>query len=81
MRGLEKRLSALVREVHSQNGGKGRHGRIGKREVEEMLVSSLQAGARSAGRGVVTGLAWTAMGGATLNIESSKIRHCVAALS
>lgn len=75
VRGLEKRLSALVRNAILQmvEEGKARI-RLGKREVERILGQApFRADKTLRGKGVVTGLAWTAAGGATLSIESSKI--------
>ena len=75
VRGLEKRLSALVRaSILKMMEEETARERIGKREVEEILGQARFRPERAQrGRGVVTGLAWTAMGGATLSIESSKI--------
>jgi ATP-dependent Lon protease len=75
VRGLEKKLSALVRasilEMVEESSPRIR---IGKREVEAILGRPKFKVERALrGKGVVTGLAWTAMGGATLSIESSKI--------
>ena len=75
VRGLEKRLSTLVRSsiLKIVEEG-GQRVRIGKREVESILGQPRFRTERALrGKGVVTGLAWTAMGGATLSIESSKI--------
>ena len=75
VRGLEKKLSALVRAsiLRMVEEGSPRI-RIGKREVETILGRPKFKVERALrGKGVVTGLAWTAMGGATLSIESSKI--------
>ena len=48
--------------------------RLGKRDVSELLGQERYRTERPLrGRGVVTGLAWTANGGATLAIESSKV--------
>ena len=75
VRGLEKRLSSMVRASILQMVEEDtKRVRIGKREVEEILGQARFKPERAQrGRGVVTGLAWTAMGGATLSIESSKI--------
>ena len=75
VRGLEKRLSSLVRaSILKMVEEDIKRVRIGKREVEEILGQARFKPERAQrGRGVVTGLAWTAMGGATLSIESSKI--------
>jgi ATP-dependent Lon protease len=75
VRGLEKRLSSLMRAAIMQLvEGDHTRIRIGKREVEQMLGQPTFKPERALrGKGVVTGLAWTAMGGTTLSIESSKI--------
>ena len=75
VRGLEKRLSALVRNAILQMVEEGEARiRLGKREVERILGQApFRADKTLRGKGVVTGLAWTAAGGATLSIESSKI--------
>ncbi|MEL0307742.1 MAG: S16 family serine protease, partial [Halieaceae bacterium] len=75
VRGLEKKLSALVRASILEMVEHGtQRTRIGKREVEGVLGRPRFKAERALrGKGVVTGLAWTAMGGATLSIESSKI--------
>ena len=66
VRGLEKRLSALVRaSILKMVEEDTKRVRIGKREVEEILGQARFKPERAQrGRGVVTGLAWTAMGGA-----------------
>ena len=75
VRGLEKRLGTLMRASILDIVDKGvDRVRIGKREVENILGQPrFRADRPSRGKGVVTGLAWTALGGATLSIESSKI--------
>ncbi|MDP7408310.1 MAG: endopeptidase La [Luminiphilus sp.] len=75
VRGLEKRLSSLVRAfILKMVEDDTKRVRIGKREVEDILGKARFKPERAQrGRGVATGLAWTAMGGATLSIESSKI--------
>jgi ATP-dependent Lon protease len=48
--------------------------RVGKKDIEDLLGKPpFQADKPVRGLGVATGLAWTAMGGATLPIESSQI--------
>lgn len=48
--------------------------RIGKRDIDDLLGQPLfQTEKPQRGIGVATGLAWTAMGGATLPIESSRV--------
>lgn len=75
VRGLEKRLGKLMRaSILNIVDNDVERIRIGKREVEDILGQPKFRAERPArGKGVVTGLAWTAMGGATLSIESSKI--------
>jgi ATP-dependent Lon protease len=75
VRSLDKQLAALVRKaiVRMLDQNEKRF-RIGKREVAELLGQPMFRHDRPLrGRGVVTGLAWTALGGATLPIESSKV--------
>ncbi len=75
VRQLEKQLAALIRKsVVRIVDGEVERVRLGKREVTEFLGQPRYRNERPArGRGVVTGLAWTAQGGVTLAIESSKI--------
>ena len=75
VRQLEKQLAALIRKsVVRIVDGEVERVRLGKREVTEFLGQPRYRNERPVrGRGVVTGLAWTAQGGATLAIESSKI--------
>jgi ATP-dependent Lon protease len=75
VRNLDKQLGRLARRAVVQVVG-GERGpiRIGTRRVAEVLgkpVFRREASLR--GVGVVTGLAWTALGGATLSIEASRI--------
>lgn len=75
VRQLEKQLASLVRKsiVKMLDDGIDRV-RLSKKEVVELLGQPRFKNERpTRGRGVVTGLAWTANGGATLAIESSKI--------
>lgn len=75
VRNLEKQLNRIIRKaiVHMLEDDVERV-RVGKREVEEYLGKPLFTRERPArGVGVVTGLAWTAMGGATLTIECSRV--------
>lgn len=75
VRSLEKRLSRIMRKSivsFLRNGEKRR--RIGKKDIEELLGKPpFQTEKPQRGIGVATGLAWTAMGGATLAIESSRV--------
>jgi len=75
VRQLEKQLASLIRKsvVRMVDEGLSRV-RLGKREVSELLGQPRYRNDKpTRGKGVVTGLAWTAHGGATLVIESSKI--------
>lgn len=75
VRNLEKQLNRIIRKaiVHMLEDDVERV-RVGKREVEEYLGKPLFTRERPArGVGVVTGLAWTAMGGVTLTIECSRV--------
>jgi ATP-dependent Lon protease len=75
VRNLEKRLSTLVRKavVRLVEGEKGPI-RIGGKDVESYLGKPLFQRERPlTGIGVVTGLAWTSMGGATLNVEATLV--------
>ncbi|EED36619.1 ATP-dependent protease La [Luminiphilus syltensis NOR5-1B] len=75
VRSLEKQLAKLIRKsIVRIVDGESEKVRLGKKEVGEMLGQPrFRTEKPSRGRGVVTGLAWTAAGGATLAIESSKI--------
>jgi ATP-dependent Lon protease len=75
VRQLEKQLAALIRKsIVSMVDGEVDRVRLGKRDVSELLGQARYRTERPLrGRGVVTGLAWTANGGATLAIESSKV--------
>ncbi len=75
VRQLEKQLSSLIRKsiVRMVDDDLDKV-RLGKKDVSEMLGQPhFRNDKPLRGRGVVTGLAWTANGGATLAIESSKI--------
>ena len=75
VRGLEKRLSSLVRKsvVRLLGEPKARL-RIGRAEVEKLLGAPVFAKEKQLrGVGVVTGLAWTSMGGATLPVEATRV--------
>lgn len=75
VRGLEKQLSRIIRKVAVQFvTGKIKKLNIGGKHVEEFLGKPFfQREKPFSGVGVVTGLAWTALGGVTLNIEASRI--------
>jgi len=75
VRQLEKQLASLIRKsvvlMVDENLDRTR---LGKREVIAFLGQPRYRNDKPArGKGVVTGLAWTANGGATLVIESSKV--------
>ena len=75
VRNLEKQLARIMRKsiVHMLDSGEDKL-RVGKKDIEDLLGKPLfQAERPVRGLGVVTGLAWTAMGGVTLTIESSRI--------
>jgi len=77
VRNLEKQLGRIVRKAAVklvEDGKDGKPIKVGAKTVEDWLgkpgFRNLRPGA---GIGVVTGLAWTAMGGATLDVEASRI--------
>jgi len=75
VRNLEKQLGRIIRKavVRLVRGTKGPI-RIGINTVEEYLGKPrFQKERPITGVGVVTGLAWTAMGGATLDIEATLV--------
>lgn len=75
VRNLEKQLGRIVRKavVRIVGGEKGPI-RVGPQAIEEMLGKPFFHKERPIGGvGVITGLAWTAMGGATLNIEATLV--------
>ncbi len=75
VRTLEKQLARIMRKsiVRLLEGGEDKM-RIGKKDIDELLGKPpFQPDKPLRGLGVATGLAWTAMGGATLAIESSQI--------
>jgi len=75
VRNLEKQLARIIRKsiVDLLEGGEQRL-RIGKKDIETLLGQPVFHSEKLLrGPGVATGLAWTAMGGATLAIESSKV--------
>lgn len=75
VRGLEKWLNRIIRKAAVKFvTGKTRKLRIGTRQIDDYLGQPLfQREKPFSGVGVVTGLAWTAMGGATLNIEATRV--------
>ena len=75
VRQLEKHLAALIRKsiVQLVDGDVPRV-RLGKKDIAGLLGQPRYRNERPLrGKGVVTGLAWTAHGGVTLAIESSRI--------
>jgi ATP-dependent Lon protease len=75
VRNLEKQLGRIVRKVAVKLVKKpASELRIGRREVEDYLGPPVFKRERPRSSiGVVTGLAWTALGGATLSVEASRI--------
>ncbi|HND13350.1 MAG TPA: endopeptidase La [Pseudomonadales bacterium] len=75
VRTLEKRLAALVRKsVVKLLDDPAARLRIGRAEVEQMLGAPVFTKEKPLrGVGVVTGLAWTALGGATLPVEATRV--------
>ncbi len=76
VRNLEKQLKRIIRKavVKLLQGPDTLKIRIGKTEVEEYLGPPMFRQERMiSGVGVVTGLAWTSMGGATLPIEATRV--------
>ncbi|BAN35302.1 PIM1 peptidase [Sulfuricella denitrificans skB26] len=75
VRNLEKQLGSMVRKaVVKIVGGEEQPIRLGVDEVEEYLGKPVFIPEKPiTGIGVVTGLAWTAMGGATLSIEATLV--------
>ncbi len=75
VRNLEKQLGRIVRKgvVRLVEGEKGPI-RVGPRNLEEYLGKPFFHKQKPIGGvGVITGLAWTAMGGATLSIEATLV--------
>ena len=75
VRGLEKQLGRIVRKaVVKVVGGETRPIRVGPTNLEEYLGKPFFHKEKLLGGvGVVTGLAWTPMGGATLSIEATLV--------
>ena len=75
VRTLEKLLARIIRKAAVQFvRGEKRKLSVGSRQVEEFLGKPVfQREKPFSGIGVVTGLAWTALGGATLNIEATRV--------
>lgn len=75
VRGLEKSLKKLIRKIAVKLiSGKKTSFNIGIKDIKQHLGNPLfDSETPIKGVGTVTGLAWTAMGGATLSIESSLV--------
>ncbi len=75
VRGLEKQIGRLVRKaVVRFAGGAVEPVRVGVTEVEDYLGKPVfDREQRLSGVGIVTGLAWTALGGAILSIEATRV--------
>ena len=75
VRSLEKQLGRVVRKaVVDIVDGADSPIRIGTKQVEEYLGKPVFVPERPlTGVGVATGLAWTAMGGATLSVEATRV--------
>jgi len=77
VRNLEKRLGQIARKavVKILNGAKPPI-RVGVKNLEEYLGKPLfRAEKPQVGVGVVTGLAWTPLGGATLDVEATRVHQ------
>jgi ATP-dependent Lon protease len=75
VRTLEKQLARIMRKsiVRLLESDEEKL-RVGKKDIDDLLgMPPFQADKPLRGLGVATGLAWTAMGGVTLAIESSQI--------
>jgi len=75
VRNLEKKLGRIVRKVAVRYvQGEQAPVKVGVKELEAYLGKPIFHGERTiTGIGVVTGLAWTAMGGSTLSIEATRV--------
>jgi ATP-dependent Lon protease len=75
VRTLEKQLARIMRKsIVRLLDAKESKLRVGKKDIEVLLGKPLFQPERPLrGLGVVTGLAWTSMGGATLPVESSRV--------
>ena len=75
VRNLEQLLARIMRKsIVGFVKGKEDKRRIGKKDIDDLLGKPLfQTEKPQRGVGVAMGLAWTAMGGATLPVESSRI--------
>lgn len=77
VRGLEKCLNKIIRKAAVQIIRKKKTPiRIGIKQLEDYLGKPVfHAERKMSGIGIVTGLAWTAMGGATLSIEATRVHE------
>jgi len=75
VRGMEKRLGRIIRKAAVQIlKNRKTPIRVGIKQLEDYLGKPLfRAERRMQGIGVVTGLAWTSMGGATLSLEATRV--------
>lgn len=76
VRGLDKQLARIVRKaaVRIVKARNGKRIRVSTRNLEAYLGKPLfRAEKPLRGVGVVTGLAWTALGGTTLDIEATRV--------
>ncbi len=75
VRNLEKQLARIMRKsIVRLLDDREEKLRVGKKDIEDLLGKPpFSAEKPLRGLGVATGLAWTAMGGATLAVESSQI--------
>jgi len=78
VRNLEKQLGKIARKAVVKllegRSTKNKKIKVDKNNLEDYLgPPAFRARKQSTGVGVVTGLAWTAMGGATLDVEAAKI--------
>ena len=77
VRRLDKALASIVRKaVVKMLGGTAKPIKINRDDVEDYLGKPLfEKEALQKGVGVITGLAWTALGGATLPVEATLIHN------
>lgn len=77
VRGLDKLLGKIIRKAAVKIvNRKAEKIAVGVRDVEDYLGSAYFTKERPySGIGIVTGLAWTSLGGATLPIEAALIHH------
>ncbi|WP_394182309.1 endopeptidase La [Marinomonas posidonica] len=77
VRGMDKLLQKILRKcVVELMTGEKEHINVGVKDVENLLgMPYFRPEKTLQGVGVVTGLAWTSMGGATLPIEATKVHE------